>query len=98
MPNLFAYRATKPAEMRRASAPRGERNDRALREHAAARTVRCAWGADGDHMGEGRHVAALLADAAAELVGLSRTKAGHRRRPLRKRADLVPQPFTPRHA
>jgi hypothetical protein len=95
MVNLFAYCATKPADMRRASDPRGERNDRALREWARGRTVLCAWEGDGDHMARDRQVIALLREVSASLVCLTVTKHGHPGHPLFKRADLTPIPFLP---
>lgn len=49
--NLFAFRATKPADMLRAAEPVGPENDRYLAQMCTvATTVVCAWGAHGGHM------------------------------------------------
>jgi hypothetical protein len=89
--NLYAFRATKPEDLRRAEDPFGPRNREALREAArdAAATelpLICAWGALGDS-----HAAiAIFRRTKARLVCLGRTACGAPRHPLYVRAD---QPF-----
>jgi hypothetical protein len=61
MTNLFAYRATKRADMLRYSHPIGPDNDRILQECAeSSQIIITAWGNDGSHMGRDRHVLSLL--------------------------------------
>ena len=92
--NRFAYRATDPAEMFKASDPFGRDNDATLLAVAlmAAHTetpIVCAWGAAS--VSETRTPAILLS-AGATLVCLGKTKHGRPRHPLYVRAD---QPFVP---
>lgn len=89
--NLFAYRATDPADLRRAENPIGPDNDRHLLAIADdAEMVICAWGAHGAHMGRGQAVRSLLR---APLWCLSRTKAGEPTHPLYLPGDLEPVPL-----
>lgn len=61
--NLFALRATDPADMKRHTSPVGENNDEAIRIYGGnSELVVCAWGNHGDHLGRWRHVVALLGD------------------------------------
>lgn len=92
--NLFAYRATRPADMRAASDPVGSGNDDAIL--AAVRhadlTV-AAWGVHAQHQGRGEHVRTLLTDAVAPLHHLRLTRDGHPGHPLYVRGDSLPQPW-----
>lgn len=55
MVNLFAYRATSPADMKRAAHPVGPENARHVREAIAASSlVICAWGRDGAFLDQDR--------------------------------------------
>jgi|SRR5690349_11377452 len=79
--NLFALRATHPADLRRARDPVGAGNDRAIA--AAARRadlVVAAWGVHGALAARDRAVRALLADRPLHCLGV--TRAGHPRHPL----------------
>ena len=92
--NLYAYRATKPADLWRADEPTGgQRNDDLLREiglMAKHQLVLAAWGANAK---PGR-VAQVRAFPGWEHVKcLGQTKDGAPRHPLYLRADTVPQPF-----
>jgi len=61
MANLFAYRATKPAEMKKASEPVGPENDIWLLElSAGAGLVVAAWGVHGTHAQRDTDVIGLL--------------------------------------
>ena len=85
--NLFAYRATSPADMRSARDPIGPENDTALLElFARARAgdlpVLAAWGVHGEHNGRAARVVSMAAGAGARLVCLGVTKDGHPRHPL----------------
>lgn len=77
--NLFAYRAVRPAEMKRAADPVGPGGDAALA--AALRWADdaiCGWGVHGAHRGRAAQVRALI--AAPLVLGL--TAGGHPRHPL----------------
>ncbi|SHH48970.1 DUF1643 domain-containing protein [Marivita hallyeonensis] len=78
--NIFAFRATKPADLKLAEDPVGADNDAVLRSwvDAADLTV-AAWGAHGAHRDRATEVARSLPENACHL-GL--TKHGHPRHPL----------------
>ena len=81
--NLFAYRATIPADLKRAGEPVGPENDAALLDAAQnARMVLCGWGVHGAHLGRGAEVASRLREAGLTLWHLGQTQAGHPRHPL----------------
>ncbi len=87
MVNLFAYRATDPAEMKRAIDPVGDLNDATLIDVARdAGMVVAAWGAHGTHMGRDKSVRSLI----PKLHFLRLTKDGHPGHPLYLPASLEP--------
>lgn len=95
--NLFAYRATSPADMKAAGDAIGPRNNATLIEllewaKRAEVPVVAAWGAHGDYMERGHAVAELARLIGCQMVSLGTTKAGHPRHPLYVKAD---QPFEP---
>ena len=78
--NIFAFRATKPEDLKRASDPEGSENDAVLWEWAGkADMIIAAWGVHGSHRNRCRDMARVLPDATHQL-GL--TKQGHPRHPL----------------
>lgn len=88
MANLFAFRATQPADMKKAADPVGPENDQALLYLAAgAGIVVAAWGAHGTFKGRDQSVRRLLPG----LHYLRLTKDGHPGHPLYLPADLKPQ-------
>lgn len=88
MTNLFAYRATDPAEMKKAIEPVGWDNDRILTTKAAgAGVVVAAWGVHGAYKGRGQSVRLLVPN----LHFLRLTKDGHPAHPLYLPAGLHPQ-------
>lgn len=94
--NLYAYRATKPADLWLADEPTGgERNDDILREvgHVAKhQTVIAAWGANA----RPDRVAQVTTTPGWDCVkALGVTKDGAPRHPLYLRADSVPEPWSP---
>ena len=92
--NLFAFRATLPADLRRAEDPVGPENDRLLLECAdAADLVICAWGVHGAFRERGTAVARLLATIERPLFHLGLTKAGHPRHPLYLSYAVTPEPW-----
>lgn len=91
--NLFAFRATKPEDLKQAKDPCGPQNDAVLEAWAqAAGMIIAAWGVHGDHLNRCQAVAKTLPDQAFHL-GL--TKHGHPRHPLyvalAKYPDLWPR-------
>lgn len=92
--NLFAYRATLPADMRRAADPVGSENDRHVLEAvAAAETVVCAWGPNGTHRGRDRRVLEMIRGI-CRPVALRLTKDGHPWHPLMAAYSWVPVDFS----
>jgi len=93
--NLFAWRATRPADLRAASDPVGPENDALLAEllARAGRTI-AAWGVHGALDGAAERFAARD----AELWHLGLTKAGHPRHPLYVSYAVLPQRWTGRYA
>jgi len=90
--NLFAFRATDPAEMKRVAEPVGADNDRTLKELAAiAGIVVAAWGTHGTHRGRDAEVRSMLSD----LHYLRLTKAGIPSHPLYLPASCRPVRWQP---
>lgn len=81
--NLFAWRATKPADLKRADDPVGPDNDEAiaLAVEVTRRTV-LAWGTHGGHRGRDREVLGMLGAAACKPWILGLTRKGFPRHPL----------------
>ncbi len=89
--NLFAFRATDPADMRRAADPVGPENDRHLLEMAAeASLVVAAWGNHGSFLGRSSLVGLMI--PGMRVLGL--TKAGEPAHPLYLCGDLVAVDWT----
>jgi hypothetical protein len=87
MANLFAFRATKPADMMAAPDPIGPDNDRYLRKMAEeARVVIACWGVHGRHLGRDRQVREMLPN----MHYLRLTKRGYPSHPLHPPKDLKP--------
>lgn len=84
MVNLFAYRATEPADLRLTKDPLGDGNDVALR-HACvdgSRIVVAAWGVHGGYCNRGADVRRMLVRNGVEVHHLGLTKDGHPKHPL----------------
>lgn len=81
MLNLFAFRSTDPAAIKRAPDPVGPWNDDVILSSCMDRTVLCAWGTHGAFKGRGDKVARLL-NGKAKLVTLGVTKEGFPKHPL----------------
>lgn len=76
--NLFAYRATDPRAMMKASDPIGLGNDRHLMRIAGeASLVICAWGRDGVFMGRGSSVRRKVARFDPHYLRLTREQPWH---------------------
>lgn len=89
--NLFAFRATRPRDLRHAAEPVGPENDAllALWHREAAMTL-AAWGVHGAHMGRGPAMAARLT---GEMHHLGLTHDGHPRHPLYVGYATAPTPW-----
>ena len=88
--NLFAWRATDPADMKAASDPVGPETDDWLRRLAdEAALVVAAWGNDGGHLGRSAEVRALL----PVLHCLAMNRSGEPAHPLYQRKDRVAVPM-----
>jgi hypothetical protein len=91
MLNVFAYRATLPADMRTAPDPIGPENDKAIAMTCAgALMVLCAWGAHGSYRGRDTAVMRLIPQKAF-CLGL--TQQGAPRHPLYIKGDTNPRPY-----
>lgn len=87
--NLFAWRATRPADLRRAEDPEGPENAGLLRAWSGDATVTlAAWGAHGALHDAGPRIAALLA---GDVRHLGLTRDGHPRHPLYVSYAVQPQ-------
>jgi hypothetical protein len=90
--NVFAFRATLPADLKRARDPVGAGNDAVLAGLARqAGRVICAWGVHGAHLGRGPAVAALLRGEGIGLWHLGLTRDGQPRHPLYLPYDRQPE-------
>ncbi|MCQ0969281.1 DUF1643 domain-containing protein (plasmid) [Paracoccus sp. TK19116] len=93
--NLFAFRATRPQDLKAASAPIGPLNDATL--HAAAAwgsAILCGWGIHGGLKGRGPAVLDLLRSTGRPLYHLGLTAGGAPRHPLYLSYDKQPQAYT----
>jgi hypothetical protein len=89
--NIFAFRATRPQDLRKAARPEGPLNDAYLLESAQwADQILCAWGAHGEHLGQGPKIAKKLHKAGHDLCHIGLTKDGHPRHPLYVSYEVTP--------
>ena len=92
--NIFAWRETDPKALRRANAPVGPENDRAILDGCAwADRIIAGWGSHGDHMDRSAQVARLLRSTDRPVFSLGLTKAGHPRHPLYIAYRQQPEPW-----
>lgn len=95
--NLFAWRETSPALLKKAAAPTGPENDRLLKASldwiGAGGLVLCGWGVHGSHLARGAEVAAMLRRSGAPLAHLGLTRDGEPRHPLYIAYATHPQPW-----
>lgn len=91
MANLFAYRATDPEDMFKASDPVGAENDQWLINLAKdAGVVVAAWGNDGSYKGRSKEVIQLM----PSLHYLKLNKTGEPAHPLYLKGTLKPVPMS----
>lgn len=92
--NLYAYRATKPADMKKAmkvmDVTGGERGLSELRASISADLVIAAWGT---HVSEGAAKRFVELTAPSPIWCLRKTPQGIPVHPLMQPADLKPQPY-----
>lgn len=92
--NLFAFRATAPADLKAATDPIGPDNDRHLRDlfvrHSA---VLAAWGAHGAYRGRADRVMRLATGLGATLTCFGHTAHGQPRHPLYLKGDCAILPL-----
>ncbi len=87
MANLFAYRATEPADMKAALDPVGPQNNRWLKKLAGeADLIIGAWGNDGSYLERAQDVIVKL----PPLHCLKMNKTGHPAHPLYQKASTEP--------
>lgn len=92
--NIFAFRATRPEDLRAAADPVGTANaETVLAVSSAAATVICGWGQHGAHLGQGPTVRGLLAAAGIPLWHLGLTRDLHPRHPLYVANTVEPMPW-----
>jgi hypothetical protein len=91
MLNLFAFRATDPRELKRASDPIGPDNDKHLLiEVGNVERVIACWGDHGRFLGRDRQVSDLLS---VSLRCLLRNSSGAPHHPLYLKSGIRPKPF-----
>lgn len=89
--NLFAYRATRPQDLKRAADPVGAGNDDFVSNWAQKATLTVVgWGVHGAMLNRGPELAPLLS---GHVCHLGLTKAGHPRHPLYVSYQTTPAPW-----
>ncbi len=98
--NLFAFRATDPAEMKQANDPVGPENrawfERTLIDDLSIGPVVCGWGVHGKFIDQGLAVLGWLQAFGIQPLALGATKDGHPRHPLYLPGDAGLVPFSGR--
>ena len=90
--NLFAFRATAPTDLKRATDPEGPENAGLLRDAASdAGCIVAAWGVHGAFRGQDQRALSWL--EGLPLWALGETKEGHPRHPLYVRRDAKLRPW-----
>lgn len=92
--NLFAFRATEPADLKAAGYPVGPLNDAHIRAACTGRDVICAWGANADKLARPRVVMKLLRACGVQPMALRVTAGGSPAHPLYLPLALKPVAFS----
>lgn len=93
--NLYAYRATKPSDLKKAGYLVGPDNDRHIALVAGlAKTICVAWGANAEGLVRPHVVLIMLRALGIEPMCLSITKSGHPSHPLMLPSSCRLMPFT----
>ena len=83
MLNLFAFRATRPVDLKAARDPVGQQNDTVLiRRTAESQIVIACWGIDGRFQQRDHKVGRMLRQSGVTIQCLGFTKAGLPRHPV----------------
>ncbi len=91
MANLFAYRATKPKDLKNAGYPTGTENDDWLKTlQLGSKIIVAAWGTLGNYKGRDQHVKKMIPG----LHYLELSKKGFPKHPLYLKGDLKPIPWS----
>jgi hypothetical protein len=94
--NLFAFRATLPADLKRAPDPVGPANDAAMRlALSLSRRTILAWGAHGSHRDRDAQALHICAASGARFHALGFTASGAPRHPLYLPATTRCRVFAP---
>lgn len=91
--NLYAFRATKPADLKRAGYPRGPENDRHIEEalrDSCSGSVYCAWGANARGLSRPAEVMEIIKRQALIAQALKVTEDGVPCHPLMLAYDSEP--------
>lgn len=94
--NLYAYRATKPLDLKTAGYPVGPENDRHIAEVCAGDPVGAvclAWGDNAAGLARAGEVLALLRENGVQPMALELSQRGIPRHPLMLRSDSRLAPF-----
>ena len=92
--NLFALRATDPAQLKKVADPVGPLNDQFIRKWGErCNPLVAAWGVHGVYKARNVAVRRMFAAGRMALFHLGLTKDGHPKHPLYLRADAKPTPF-----
>lgn len=92
--NLYAYRATNPADLRRAGYPVGSENDEHIRAAVRDSAAVClAWGANVRGLARPGEVLALLSEMGVRPQCLRVTRGGHPQHPLMLPSSCRLMPF-----
>lgn len=92
--NLFAFRATNPADMKAAADPVGPENDAIIIKYALdAGVVVCGWGNHGGFLSRSQAILSLLRQKDIVPYCLTTTKQNEPGHPLYLKKDLAPRPL-----
>jgi hypothetical protein len=89
--NLFAFRASNPCDLWKASDPVGPNNNPPIYAHTHGMRIVAAWGCQNGIGARVREVLKFLDGRQLECLGV--TKDGHPRHPLYMAANTLPIPF-----
>ncbi len=91
--NLFAFRATKPTDLKKATQPVGKMNNKYLKDYSKrAKITIVAWGNHGNYQGRDAEVIKLLKEI-EDLQCLEITKLGMPKHPLYVKRNTKPFSF-----
>lgn len=95
--NLYAFRATSPADLKRAGYLVGPENDQHILDATRGQQVCLAWGANASGLTRPAEVLKLLRGIHVEPQCLWATRSGHPQHPLMLPASCRLRPFAPQH-